>query len=285
MKLEEAITYIDQAQEIPSMEWISFTGGEPFLMPEMLLRLVGYASDKGLRTECVTNCFWAKTKEKAEKKLQKLVSSGLDVINISADDFHQRYVPFERVRNCYNAAKRLGLKIVIMCTVSKSSTLNIREVARKLDYEGIRIIGEEKPKPRASALGKEMGFIPVGRAAEIPKEEWLIGDGPVEGPCRTVLRDIGIAPSGRVLPCCSAAGLVKGASIGNAKQNTLTNLLKEASKRRLFKILSTEGPVGLSKLLESKRNNYYVNRCHLCYEVLTDPRLYQVLQGFDSAIC
>lgn len=277
MELEEAMNYIDQAWEIPTVEWISFTGGEPFLLPKMLLSLVEYASQKGFLTECVTNCFWAETEEKAEKQLRELVDAGLYVLNISVDDFHQRHIPFERVRNCYEVAKRLDLKMVIMCTLSRSSTLNIKEIARRLDKEGIHIIGEGERRPQVSALALESGFIPVGRAAEIPEEEWMIGESPVEGPCRTVLRDIEIAPSGRVLPCCSAANLVKYAALGNAKEKTLAKLIEEASRRPLFKILSKEGPAGLSKLLWSRRRAGYVSRCHLCYEVLTDPRLHQIL--------
>jgi len=225
----------------------------------------------------VTNCFWAETEEKAEKQLRELVDAGLYVINISVDDFHQQYIPFERVLNCYEASKRLALRVVIMCTVSRSSRLRIKEVARRLDDEGIRIIGEEKKKSPVSALAMETGFVPVGRAAVIPKEEWLIGYSPVEGPCRAVLQDIGIASSGRVLPCCSAASLVEDASLGNAKEKSLAELIEAASKQPLFKILSSKGPTGLRDLLGSKRNSSYVNRCHLCYKVLTDPRLPKIL--------
>lgn len=279
MRLKEAINYIDQARRIPTVEWISFTGGEPFLVPEMLLNLVGYASERGLHTECVTNCFWAETEEKAEKQLRELVDAGLYVINISVDDFHQQYIPFERVRNCYEASKRLALRVVIMCTVARSSRLRINEVAMRLDYEGIRIIGEKKKSP-VSALAMETGFVPVGRGAEIPKEEWLIGYSPIEGPCRAVLQDIGIASSGRVLPCCSAASLVEDAALGNANEKSLAELIEAASKQPLFKILSSKGPTGLSDLLDAKHQDRYVNQCHLCYEMLTDARLSQVLEDF-----
>ena len=77
MKEEEAIGYIDQAGEIPSVEWISITGGEPFLYPELLESSIKHASKKGLRTECVTNCFWADSEEKAEETLGGLVEAGL----------------------------------------------------------------------------------------------------------------------------------------------------------------------------------------------------------------
>jgi len=276
MELDDALGYIDQAREIPTVKWISFTGGEPFLLPEMLQRIVAYASERGLYTECVTNCFWARTEEEAGRRLERLADAGLDVVNISADDFHQRHVSFDRVSNCYEAAKRMGLRIVIMCAVARSSMLTVREVAKKLGEAEIRIVGEGTPTEAASALAVETGFIPAGRGAEIPEDEWLIGDGPIDGLCKAVLRDIAIDPFGRVLPCCSAAGLAEVAWVGDAGRGGLRELIEEAGKRTLFKVLSTEGPMGLQRLLGSRRKNY-VNRCHLCYDVLTDPRLSRVL--------
>jgi len=277
MGLGEACGYIDQAGEIPSVRWISFTGGEPLLLPEMIRRLVGHASKMGLKTECVTNCFWASTEEEALMQMGRLKDAGLDVINISADDFHQRHIPFDRVRNCYRAAERLGLKVVIMSAVARSSKLGVREVVELLGNQGIRIVGGGAQGVSTSALAVETAFIPVGRAAEIPEDERIRGDGPLEGPCGVVLRDIAIAPSGRVLPCCSAAGLAEVAEVGNLRRDGLRRLIEEASRLRLFRVLSTEGPSGLQRLIGSRRSEGYVNRCHLCYEVLMDPRLSEVL--------
>ncbi len=277
MEFDEADGYIDQAREIPTVEWISFTGGEPFLLPEMLQSLVAYATERNLQTECVTNCFWAVTEGEAGRWLEGLMNVGLDVINISADDFHQRHIPFDRVRNCYEAAKRLGLKVTIMCAVARSSKLRVKEVARLLGDDGIQIVGDKVLREAPSALAIETGFIPVGRAAEIPEDEWLIGDGPLDGPCKAVLRDIAIDPSGRVLPCCSVAGLTEAAEVGNVKQVRLQKLIEEASRRVLFKVLSEEGPRGLQRRLGLRGQENFVNRCHLCYAVLKDNRLSRVI--------
>jgi len=276
MKLHEALDYIDQAREIETVKWISLTGGEPFLLSRTLPRLVEHASTMGLSTECVTNCFWAVTPRAAERKLSGLRDAGLDVIDVSADDFHQRHIPFERVRNCYEAAKNLEIKVVIMCAASKSGKLRIQEVARLLGNDEIRIVGEADPRESPTALAIETGFIPVGRAAEIPEEEWLV-DGGIEGVCRVALSDIAIAPSGKVLPCCSVAGLAQIAVMGNARLCRLKRIVEDAGSRRLFKILRAEGPIGLQRLVGPMRRERYVNRCHLCHAVLTDPRLGKVL--------
>ena len=278
MTPQEARGYIDQARGVPTVEWISFTGGEPFLLPEMLLDLVGYSSERGLQTECVTNCFWTETEERAVEILGGLVDAGLDVINISSDDFHQRHISFDRVRNCYRAARTLGLKTVIMCAPSRSSALRIGRIVEMLGGDGIHILGGGEPEAPVSALAVETGFVPVGRAASIPREEWLIGESPVDGPCRTVLRDVGIAPGGRVLPCCSAASLVEDVTLGNAGKRRIASLIEEAGRRPVFKALTTIGPAGLAERLGILGEGRYVSRCHLCYEVLTDAGLGNALK-------
>lgn len=279
MTLQEARGYIDHAREVPTLKWISFTGGEPFLLPEILLDLVGYSSERGLLTECVTNCFWAETEERAAAILGRLVDAGLDVINISCDDFHQRHIPFDSVRNCYRAARSLGLKTVIMCAPSRSSALRIAKIAEMLGGDGIHIMGDGEPESLVSALAVETGFVPIGRAASIPSEEWLVGESPVDGPCRKVIRDVGIAPGGRVLPCCSAASLVENVTLGNAGKRKLIRLIEEAGRRPVFKALTTVGPAGLAERLGIMEIGRFVSRCHLCYEVLTYPKLGNALKS------
>jgi len=278
MRLEEALRYVEEAAELPSMEWVSLTGGEPFLLYDEMLGVIRHASGLGLKTECVTNCYWATSTEMAEGRLRELLEAGLEVINISVDDFHQRLIPFERVRSCYEAAKGLGLRIVIQSVYGRSSSLRLDEIIRRLGDEGIRVLG---PRPRGRALhaiAVESGFIPIGRGAEIPREEWPLGSGPIEGPCQVVLRDVSISPEGRLLPCCSAGSLAPAAALGSLADRGLGELLGEAAEVELFRLLREVGPLGVAEEIGFEVSPLgYVNRCHLCYEGLTDPRLWGLL--------
>lgn len=276
MKLYEAKYFIDEASKIQSVEWISFTGGEPFLYYKMLRDLIKYANKKSLFTECVTNCFWANSDKETEEKLKVLVDAGLEVINISTDDFHQRYIPFINVYNCYSVAKKLGLKIVILCTIFKNCTLNIKEISKRLNDDDIHIIGRKKEKSQISALALENEFLPIGRGIDLPKTEWVFNKGRIEGPCKIVLRDIGIDPSGNVLPCCSAAGLIRKFILGNVKEKSLIKIMEEARETPLFRILSKLGPIGVYNLMMHNRKKDFINRCHVCYEVLNDPKINQI---------
>jgi hypothetical protein len=277
MSLDEGRRYIDQISSIASVEWISFTGGEPFLLPGLLNALIDHASAKDLRTECVTNCSWAVTPEKTKESLNTLKESGLDVVNISTDDFHMEFVPFEKVRNCFEAAKSLGLKIVIMSAAQAGGTHRIAEIINLLGPEEIRIIGGQEVAGELSAIAIETGFIPVGRGAEVPFNKWLIGESQIEGPCHLVLRDIGIDTKGELLACCSATSFQRRGRLGRVVETGIQRLLDDASEQPLFKILSEHGPSSLADSLGIQWRNGFVNRCHLCHEVLGDPRLDETL--------
>ncbi|NIV37308.1 MAG: 4Fe-4S cluster-binding domain-containing protein, partial [Anaerolineae bacterium] len=87
---------------------VHFTGGEPFLNFELLLRLTAMAKGLGIPTTFVeTNGFWARDDEPAREKLLALRDAGLDGILISANPFILEQVPFERTER----AARFGREV------------------------------------------------------------------------------------------------------------------------------------------------------------------------------
>ena len=267
----EVLGYLDEASALSTLRMVSFTGGEPFLLPDLLREALSHASEMGLRTEVVTNCSWAGSMEEAREQLGALAEAGLDVINISVDDFHQEFIPFSHVRNCYEAARELGLKITILCTIAKSSELRVEKVVDLLGDTNIHIMGEDTTpfnRFKTYAMAVETAFIPAGRGSRIPRGEWVIGHRPVVGPCFHILRDIAIDPSGRVLPCCSAAGLISSLNLGNAKRESLSRIVEGGRGREVFRILVERGPQGLLDVKGDEAPGSYVNKCHLCYEAL-----------------
>lgn len=258
----DAEDYIDKAAQIPSIEWVSLTGGEPMLHSSLVEGLVAYASGRGFRTELVTNCLWAESPERATSTLKQLRNAGLDVLNISADDFHQATIPFERIRNCHIAAKQLEIKMVVMIALKRSSRIDMAEVSRMLGEKMARPMDSDPNQ--VSVIGLESSFIPVGRGANIPRTEWRIEDSLLTGGCETVLRDIGVRPSGEVMPCCSASATLPGFGIGNLSEWNLDDLIEEAWRSEVFQVLSEEGPIGLN----AHPGGVYVNKCHMCSEVL-----------------
>jgi len=76
---------------------LHFTGGEPFLNYELLLKAVGIASELNIPSTFVeTNGYWCSDDAVTREKLQLLKESGLKGILISVNPFFLEYVPFER---------------------------------------------------------------------------------------------------------------------------------------------------------------------------------------------
>lgn len=271
MGSHEAFSYIDKAKEIPTLRLLSLTGGEPFLLPELLFDTASYANDSGLETEVVTNCFWAIDKEKTQTTLSRLASSGVRYVNISADDFHQEFIPFSRVANCYEIAQQVGFRVTIQCAFAADSKLRLERIINLLGNENIAVL-DRSPVGlnlrKTSAIGLESPFIPAGRGASVPEEQWFKGAGfPVRG-CGHILRDIAIDPSGFVLPCCSAAGTVPSARLGNAREEPLKELIEEASHKETFNTLANQGPQALFSDKAENPSVKYTCICHMCHQAL-----------------
>jgi hypothetical protein len=80
---------------------LHFTGGEPFLNVELLLRAVELAEEAGIPSTFVeTNCFWCTADDSTRDKLSALRAAGLRGIMISVNPFYAEYVAFERTERC-----------------------------------------------------------------------------------------------------------------------------------------------------------------------------------------
>lgn len=86
MAQEDIKSTIGRILEIPSINFLVWTGGEVFLKFG-----ISYATKKGIRSRIVSNGFWTQTVEKAKKKLTPLVVSGLSELNIYHIVFTPKY--------------------------------------------------------------------------------------------------------------------------------------------------------------------------------------------------
>ena len=98
LSVDEIRKHIKQASKtLPSLKLVVFTGGECFLLGEGLARAVATASECGFASRCVTNGYWAVSKDSAAGKMALLKKAGLTEINFSTGDEHQKFVSFERI--------------------------------------------------------------------------------------------------------------------------------------------------------------------------------------------
>ena len=87
-------------------------GGEPMLNPEAVYAIQKAASEMGVpRRQLITNGFFSRDREVITEVVKRLAQSGVNDVLLSADAFHQEYIPIDIVRIFAEAAVREKLPI------------------------------------------------------------------------------------------------------------------------------------------------------------------------------
>jgi radical SAM protein with 4Fe4S-binding SPASM domain len=238
---------INEANKLGA-RWLSFTGGEPFLELELLQKLIDLSASRVAQTEVVTNGHWATSPFEAEKTLKPLKESGLDVLNLSIDDYHSEFIPINSVKNAYYAALSLDLRPVIMTTRQKNSKLTSDSIIELIGDTNIQVLGKTRIR-NPNALLIETSTTPAGRGKSIKN---LDKKQVLEIKCSESLKDIGIDPNGEVYPCCGP--LATKYSIGNIMKTNLEDILNEAWKDPFLSSIHKGAPI----------MGEYSSKCHAC---------------------
>ncbi|MBT3271252.1 4Fe-4S cluster-binding domain-containing protein [Candidatus Poribacteria bacterium] len=113
---EDVTRYLDEALEMGTITGIFIEGGEVFTEYADLKWFIGQCSERGWDVSILSNGFWAKTEEIARKRLQPLIDAGLTGMSLSTDEYHQPFVPLERVEIAARVAEELGVNVGRMGT-------------------------------------------------------------------------------------------------------------------------------------------------------------------------
>jgi MoaA/NifB/PqqE/SkfB family radical SAM enzyme len=252
---------------------VGFTGGEPFLYIDEMRSVSEYASARyGLPSGAATNASWAVTLERAEEVLHSLHQVGLRHLVVSVDDFHQEWIPLERVSNCLAAAKAANIRCLIQCVVTAG--------ANRLDHY-LEALGVTANNDLAAL---EIPCTPIGSAAiQIPEDDFLTQPGVPAGYC-TMFRSLTIRPEGDVTLCCGAAFLTAPLLAGNLRHERLDSIMERAEWDSLYNALAVgKGPSILARVLEEQGHDDqlldgYASSCHACHHILSIPGIDAVLR-------
>lgn len=266
---------------------IHLTGGEPFGDWERLIELCeragredlpdGRLTDKAPLEKVETNAFWATGAKIVRERVSALIAAGMGKLVISADPYHQQYVPIERCR--------LAARVAEECFAREG--LNGRRVqVRWRDWldEGFDT-DKMAPNERAELFGRHLRHRReriTGRAARLV--ETLPGCVPrkpassfADNTCREALlrsRHVHVDPHGLLVPG-TCAGIVLGQagpqSIPQIWRRLDEEFRRPASEASIIARLVAQGPVGLLDQAQADgfvpKENGYVGKCHLCWEV------------------
>jgi len=245
---------------------LHFTGGEPFLNYDLLVKAVETAHYRNVPSTFVeTNAFWCIDDYDTETKLMKLKQAGLHGILISVNPFILEQVPFERTERAVRVARRIFRENVILYQeffYSQFKRLGIKDALPLARYLERIDVGD---------LYGNVELLPMGRAAyklahffrKCPADQFF-GES-----CRDELsRGWHIHVDNY---CNYMTGYCGGVSLGDGRDiNTLCQGI-DLEKRPIVKTLVTDLKelfhFGVERFDYKQREDGYISKCHLCVDI------------------
>lgn len=257
--------YIDEAiAEYPTIQILVLTGGECFLLGDDLVRIIHYATCKGLKTRVVTNCYWAKTYQSALNRLKPLVNAGLNEINFSTGDDHAKFVNPENIINAALASNELGIQTIVISVESPEDA-----GLTSLYFKNHPILGDFITK-------KQVGCIDASWISfKQEKETYRLGLQSINRrPCDNIFKGIYINPYSQLLSCCGlTVEYNKYLKLGDLNHFKIGELY-EKQFDDLFKLwLFLEGPMVIYEKVmkyQNKPPKKLGHECAYCMELIRD---------------
>jgi len=252
---------------------VNFSGGEPFILGPRLAEMVRAAAERGLLPRITTGAYWSPTPEAARKCLQPLVEAGLGQLFISCSDAHRAFVPLGNVVEACRAARGFGIEVYLVLGTSRTSATSSRSVREAFEAAGLAV-----------PWMIESPIIPFGRAEDQLDASELILQ-PVEdiaGPCPSLTENPTVHTDGRVTGCAVVFGRDCAAlKFGDLSREPLGAILDRMDQSPLAAWIHETGVVELKQLIEAhspiRFADRYVNICHLCGEILSNPQALALL--------
>ena len=177
----------------PVVDRFCFTGGEPFLYLKDIKAAVATAREAGVKQpfHIVTAANWVKDRAQVHAMLSELRSLGMDLIGLSYDHEHAKWVTPEQIMMVCDVASELSIRVNL-----NGVFWNIEENLSDL------LPVDTLPK---NVRTKSYLVTPVGRAKKssawprryaVPIEQKFTCGNPGN-------YDLSIYPDGEVYPCCS----------------------------------------------------------------------------------
>jgi len=278
MSVDFALTVWRQlVQASPHGCRVHLTGGEPFGNWPLLIELASRAKAEGLGPlqKVETNAFWATDDGLVRDRLVQLDRAGMEKLTISADPYHQQFVPIARCRLLAAVAEQvLGPQRV---------QVRWRDwLEEGFDTDSLSDCERRELLARYAAGGRDRLN---GRAAELLANR--LPQKPAasfaDDSCRQQLlrcKHVHVGPEGLVMPG-TCAGIVLGRIGPHGIGQIWHELDADHADRPVVGILSRSGPAGLMEAAHAEGYTPragYAGKCQMCWDV----RRYLVEKGLHS---
>jgi MoaA/NifB/PqqE/SkfB family radical SAM enzyme len=265
---------ITEAAASGVVKTVCFTGGEPFLRRKLLQDAIALCARRGLEATVMTNGYWAPTLERALKVLRSV--PGLTRLGLSADTFHQEFIPMDRIRFAILAANELEMDCAVRVCHLDEPDREIEWVrGQLLDVAGLYELEHQPVQP-------------MGRAAdEVPANRIFHYDVTIAS-CRSADAHA-VNAEGDVTACCGASSYWQGHHplwFGNVKEHSIDEILANADANPALHLIRLRGPAGLLALAEAQAQREgttlvvpeTADMCGLCEYLNSDPERAALVQ-------
>jgi organic radical activating enzyme len=284
LSCETILAGINEAYDaFPALELVVFTGGEAFMLGDDLDECIAESSDLGLKTRVVSNGYWGWTPAAASKRVMRLVAAGLNELNFSTGDEHQKWVPWERVRNAAIAAVERNIRTVITVESSSQAAFTYR------DAMADPVLKEFMDQDPSSALLTVSGHIWISftDGVTIPQASEKIDEhsGCTSG-CGNVLENVVLTPNGMVAACCGLTFEdIPEMTLGRFGERPLREMFEAQFDDFLKSWVHVEGPQAILDYAHEKnpevpsaRQLKVVHKCEACAYIHQSPAVRATLQ-------
>ena len=253
MSADEAKEYIKNSVDaFKSLKLVVLTGGEPFLLGiNFLTEVIGYAKSLNLHTRIVSNAFWATTPQKTAKYINALVKAGLDEINFSTGDEHQKYVKIENIVNaCIESVKS---NLMVAVNVESHAGSNFKNMALLENTQYKDFFSNKKNAEKIKIINGLWSSLDRNyEAFEYNKNEIELLKNMKKG-CDSIFNIYSVFPNGDLAACCGlTVAKMDHLQLGNLKKMDL-KLLYENQYRYFINLwIRIEGPYKIIEFLTSK---------------------------------
>jgi hypothetical protein len=234
---------LDQAEDLGTIEWIYFEGGEPFLFFELLLWGAQQAHQRGFRVGVVSNAYWAEDVEKAIEKLRPFAGL-IEDLSISDDAYHGSGETPGSTTIARRAAEELGIPIAYI-SVSGPDSSDSPAMRPQLSAEDTTVCFRGRAAEKLAPLVRHQ---PWDRFTACPWED-------LRQPERVHVDSMGN------LHIC------QGLSIGNLLETSLKQIMGnyDPDTHPVIGPLLNGGPAALVRQYALDHEQDYADACHLCY--------------------
>ena len=265
---EHGLEFLRQLRQTDRV--IHIAGGEAMMYYEDVLALCREANKGGFAPHFIeTNASWCTTDELAYERYRAFQDAGLFGVLISADPYHQYFVPPERRLRAYQVAVEVfGRENVAAGDLTLEQLDELRRIGRDeqllADYNA-----RSQPRLIGRAGHSLAQFYPDRPLADLAGDPMWHG-GETDASCRRefdpeTMWEIHLDPYGNVQTCC-------GIIVGNVFEMPLQELLADGFHvhNDLVRRVYERGPFALLELAQEhgyQPAERYKQKCHLCWEV------------------